>query len=187
MMQKPPNTFQLQPVLHGISLSLRPLRAEDFNALYAVASDPLLWAQHPSPQRYQLAEFQAWFSAALADKALLICSQDGGQALGSSRYYDWNPESREVAIGFSFLARSQWGGPSNAELKQLMLTHAFQWAKTVWFHVSPQNTRSQKAMLKIGGLFSHQGPKQLSGDTQDYLFYRIDAARAAAAAQSPRT
>ena len=58
-----------------------------------------------------------------------------GKIIGSSRYYEWNSVEREVAVGFTFLARSHWGGGTNREMKQFMLSHAFRWAKVVWFHV----------------------------------------------------
>ncbi|PYP65994.1 MAG: GNAT family N-acetyltransferase, partial [Gemmatimonadetes bacterium] len=45
--------FDLQPVLKGKLLELRPLRAEDFDDLFAVAADPLIWEQHPAKDRYQ--------------------------------------------------------------------------------------------------------------------------------------
>jgi N-acetyltransferase len=58
-------SFDLQPVLKGDLLELRPLRREDFQALYAVASDPLIWEQHPAKDRYQEEVFHAFFRDAL--------------------------------------------------------------------------------------------------------------------------
>ena len=55
-----------------------------------------------------------------------------------------------MAVGFTFLSRLHWGGKVNAEMNDLMLAHAFTWAKRVWFHVGIDNIRSQKAMEKIG-------------------------------------
>jgi len=46
-------SFDLQPILKGELLRLRPLRLEDFHDLYAVASDPLIWEQHPVRDRYK--------------------------------------------------------------------------------------------------------------------------------------
>jgi N-acetyltransferase len=45
--------FDLQPVLKGQLLELRPLRPEDFTELYPVASDPLIWEQHANKDRYK--------------------------------------------------------------------------------------------------------------------------------------
>jgi RimJ/RimL family protein N-acetyltransferase len=164
----------LQPHLQGPTLTLRPLVASDFDALHAVASDPLIWAQHPSRNRHERAVFEPWFTEALASRgALVVVDTASGAVLGSSRYYDWHADERSLAIGFTFLARSHWGGATNAELKRLMLDHAFQHADVVWFHVAPGNLRSQRALEKIGASFSHGGLKQLSGAASEYLFYAV--------------
>ena len=169
------SSFSLQPVLEGPTLHLRPLLQDDCDALYTVASDPLIWAQHPSPLRYQRAVFQMWFEEALAScGALVAIDQRYGKVIGTSRYFEWKESQGEVAIGYTFLARSHWGGVINAELKRLMLHHAFQWAHTVWFHVVVQNVRSQKVMEKIGARISHRTAKQLTGDVQEYVFSRIE-------------
>src|SRR5207244_1753593 len=44
--------FNLQPTLTGQLLELRPLRPDDFDALFAAASDPLIWEQHPESDSY---------------------------------------------------------------------------------------------------------------------------------------
>lgn len=165
-----------QPVLTGDTLLLRPLRTDDFDALFAVAADPLIWEQHPEPTRWQREVFTRFFNAGMASGgAFVIIEQATGRIIGSSRYYDWQPDTREVAIGFTFLARSHWGGDTNRELKRLMLDHAFRYARTAWFHVGPDNRRSRRAMEKIGGTFSHLGPFVLNGVTHQHAYYRIDA------------
>ncbi|WP_085599808.1 MULTISPECIES: GNAT family N-acetyltransferase [unclassified Pseudomonas] len=159
----------------GESIELRPLEATDFEALYNVASDPLLWAQHPSPMRYQESVFREWFKEALASQcALVVLDRSNNQVIGSSRFYEFDEEKREVAIGYTFLARAKWGGGANKELKDLMLTYAFQLVDTVWFHVDSQNIRSQRAMEKIGGRLSHRATRQLINRTQEYLLYKIE-------------
>jgi N-acetyltransferase len=170
-------SFDLQPTLIGERISLRPLRAADFEALYTAASDPLIWEQHPEPTRYQRGVFEkGYFSSALrSGGALIVTENQSGEIIGSSRYYDWNPDNSEVAIGFTFLTRKHWGGTANSEMKRLMLNHAFRWAKTVWFHIGASNWRSRKAMEKIGGRLSHEEHKKLNGEIHNYAFYRIDA------------
>jgi RimJ/RimL family protein N-acetyltransferase len=169
-----PNPFSPLPTLLGERLSLRQLQGGDFEALYAAASDPLIWAQHPEPTRYQRDVFQRFFDAALAGGSTYVVIDKGnGQIIGSSRYYDWSPEKREIAIGFTFLARSHWGGSANSELKRLMLELAFQHARVVWFHVGKNNLRSRKALEKIGAVFSHEERKELFGQVQEYEYYRM--------------
>lgn len=166
--------FDLQPTLKGPTLLLTPLRDTDFDALYAAASDPLIWKQHPSPDRYQLPVFEQFFKGAMASGgALLVIDRATEQVIGSSRYYDLDEKNKEVAIGFTFLSRTHWGGKTNGEMKQLMLDHAFRSLDTVWFHVGPDNLRSQKALQKIGAEFSHRGTKELAGQVVDYVFYKL--------------
>ncbi|HLB31437.1 MAG TPA: GNAT family N-acetyltransferase, partial [Gammaproteobacteria bacterium] len=135
--------FDLQPTLIGESITLRPLRAEDFEAVYAAASDPRIWELHPEPTRYLKDVFERGFfaSAVASGSAFVVTENATGQVLGSTRYYEWDPESLEVAIGYTFLARSHWGGATNREMKRLLLDHAFHWAKVAWFHVGVTNWR----------------------------------------------
>jgi len=174
--------FDFVPTLVGESITLRPLRVEDFEAVYAAAADPLIWEQHPYPLRYKRDVFESgfWKSAIESDGALVIIDNESGKAVGSSRFYEWDPARREVAIGFTFLSRTHWGGKTNRELKQLMLQHAFRWARVVWFHVGSNNARSRKAMEKIGGVYSHEEAKEIHGAIHVHAFYRIDAPGSAA-------
>jgi N-acetyltransferase len=145
--------FELQPHLNGELLKLRPLRAEDFEDLYAVTSDPLLWEQHPASDRYQKEVFQNFFKDALASKgALIALDLKDGRVIGSSRFHGYDEQKSQIEIGWSFLARSYWGGAYNGELKRLMMDHAFQFVESILFVIGPQNFRSQKAVEKIGGL-----------------------------------
>ena len=96
------------------------------------------------------------------------------EVIGSSRYYDWNPAAAEVAIGYTFLARTHWGGVTNRELKGLMLAHAFRFARRVWFHIGVDNIRSRKAMEKIGGVLSHLETRDQNGRPVENCYYHID-------------
>ena len=64
--------FDAQPILQGERLELRPLRADDWEALYAVASDWLIWEQHPARNRYEIEVFRAFFDEALASGGTLV-------------------------------------------------------------------------------------------------------------------
>jgi RimJ/RimL family protein N-acetyltransferase len=146
-------SFDLQPTLVGALLELRPLGPGDFDALYAVASDPAIWEQHPVPDRYKKEVFEQFFREALeSGGAFAVLDRASGRIIGSSRYYGHDDERREIEIGWTFLARAYWGGVYNRELKQLMLRHAFQFVERVIFLVGPRNFRSQRAMEKIGGV-----------------------------------
>jgi RimJ/RimL family protein N-acetyltransferase len=145
--------FELQPTLMGALVHLRPLRDEDFPALFAVASDPLIWEQHPDSDRYQEPVFREFFREAMGSGgALLAIDARTGAVIGSSRYHGYRAEPSEVEIGWTFLARSHWGGRYNGEMKQLMLEHAFRFVKRVVFLIGPENIRSQRAVEKIGAV-----------------------------------
>jgi len=144
-------SFDLQPTLTGELVLLRPLRRDDFEALFAVSADPLIWEQHPAPDRYQPAVFRAFFEDALESRGtLIVLDAATGEVIGSSRYHAYDSSRREVEIGWTFLARRYWGGRYNAEVKYLMLKHAFQSVDRVVFLAGLRNRRSQRALEKIG-------------------------------------
>lgn len=142
-----------QPVLEGDRLLLRPLRPEDWYALYAVASDPEIWARHPSHDRWQEPVFRQFFEEALAGGgAFAIIDRATGAVIGSSRFGEPEAEAPgEVEIGWSFLARAYWGKGYNAEFKGLMLDHVLAHYDRAIFQVGVDNVISRKAMENIGG------------------------------------
>ena len=165
--------FDLQPWLKGDLLELRPLHAEDFRDLYAVASDPLIWEQHPNKDRYQKEVFEVFFREALESRgALIAVDRKGGRIIGSSRFHGYDEAKSEVEIGWTFLARSHWGGTYNREMKRLMLHHAFKVVNSVIFVVGSNNFRSQRAVEKIGGV---RAGTRLDGSGRESLVYRIEA------------
>jgi N-acetyltransferase len=145
--------FDLQPVLKGQRLELRPLRGEDFRDLYVVAADPLIWEQHPNKDRYKEEVFREFFREAMESGGALIATDaNDGRVIGSSRFHGYDEEKSEIEIGWTFLARSHWGGHYNREMKRLMLGHAFGFVRSVIFLIGTENLRSQRAVEKIGGV-----------------------------------
>jgi RimJ/RimL family protein N-acetyltransferase len=159
--------------LEGDLLELRPLGAADFRDLYAVAGDPLLWEQHPCKDRYKEEVFKVFFHEALASGgALLAIDRTDGRAIGSSRFHGYDEARSQVEIGWTFLARSHWGGAYNGEMKRLMLRHAFRFVRSVIFVVGSHNVRSQRAVEKIGGV---RVGERRDGSGRESLVYRIEA------------
>jgi len=143
--------FDSQPTLKGHKLMLRPLVAEDYTNLYRVAADPLIWQGHPATDRYQPDQFQLFFDEALNSKgALVAVDVESIDIIGSSRFFPYPNDTSQIEIGWSFLARSHWGGAANGEMKWLMINHAYQVFDRVYFRVGSSNLRSQKAILKVG-------------------------------------
>jgi N-acetyltransferase len=170
--------FDLQPTLRGDLVELRPLRAEDFTDLYTVASDPLIWEQHPSNDRYKMEVFEAFFREAMESRgALLATDKQDGSVIGSSRFHGHDEVKREIEIGWTFLARSYWGRGYNREMKHLMLRHAFQFVNSVIFVVGVNNFRSQRAVEKIGGV---RVGKTVDSRGRPSVIFRIEAAASGA-------
>jgi len=146
-------------------VELRPLEPTDFEALYEVASDPLIWEQHPNPNRYQRPVFQTYFEGAIASKGAFLIKDTIGQIIGCSRFYDHDPPKKEVKIGYTFFDRSCWGKPYNRNTKALMLDYAFQFVEKVVFEVGAGNIRSQKAMEKLGAVRTGEEMVTYFGET----------------------
>jgi N-acetyltransferase len=144
-------SFDLQPHLTGELIELCPLTPRDWDDLFAVASDALIWEQHPESDRYKEDVFRIFFQEALeSGGAFVVIDNDNQQIIGSTRFYGYDPEKSEIEIGWTFLARKYWGGRYNQEMKRLMLAHAFKFVENVVFYVGEKNIRSQKAMERIG-------------------------------------
>lgn len=157
--------FELQPRLENELIRIQPLAESDFELLYNIASDPLLWEQHPNKDRYKREVFATFFKGAIESKgAFLVSDVRTGEAIGSSRYYDVNEDAKSVFIGYTFIARSHWGKGYNPALKSLMLEHAFKFAERVMFHVGAVNIRSQKAMEKLGAIKEREQTVEYYGE-----------------------
>ena len=148
--------FDLQPTfLQDSSIKLIPLAETDFANLFEIASNPLVWEQHPNPNRYKLEDFSNYFKGAIESKgAFLILDVTTNETVGCSRYYDYNEEDNSteasVLIGYTFIGTKFWGNGYNKALKKLMLDYAFQFVDKIYFHIGAFNYRSQKAIEKIG-------------------------------------
>lgn len=161
--------FDYQPTLQGKLVSLRPLRRDDHDLLYAVASDPLIWEQHPDKTRSQPDGFRVFFDDALASGGALIATDTATRrVIGSSRFHGYDLERDEVEIGWTFLARSHWGGRHNGEMKRLMLRHAFRFVRRLVFLIAPENLRSQRAVERIGAV--RAGSRRDSAGRESYVF-----------------
>ncbi|HSF13659.1 MAG TPA: GNAT family N-acetyltransferase [Erythrobacter sp.] len=170
-----------QPVLEGEHVLLRPLRPDDWDALFAVASDPLIWAQHPAHDRWQEPVFRAFFDDALANKgALVAIDRASGAVIGSSRFQGLDEAPKgggvgSVEIGWTFLARSHWGGTYNRDMKRLMLAHALASVAECRFLVGATNTRSRTALENIGAKLTDRREERImaGGEIIPHLTYVI--------------
>ena len=163
--------LDLQPTLTGTHITLRPLAAQDFHEIFTAASDPLVWAQHPDPSRGTREGFAPFFDGALKSKGCLVAIDAARRStIGWSRYSNYAPGER-ITIGYTFLARSHWGGAANAEMKRLMLRHAFTDVQEVLFTVAERNLRSRRAVGKLGAELA--GVEDAPRWGQIHVIYRL--------------
>lgn len=175
-MQPKKTLMNLQPFLENQFVSIRPLKPEDFETLYAVANDPLLWEQHPNKDRYKREVFENFFKGAIeSNGAFLVLDKATGKVIGSSRFYDLDAEKSSIAIGYTFIARDHWGGKYNHALKTLMVNHAFNFVNKVIFHIGAVNIRSQKAIEKFGAKKTGEIEMEYYGEPEKLNFiYEVE-------------
>jgi N-acetyltransferase len=144
--------LDIQPIhLKNDIVQLVPLQESDFDRLYKVASDPLVWEQHPNPNRYKKEDFRKYFEGAIFSKgAFIIINSQTHEVVGCSRFYDLNAETNSIKIGYTFIGRKFWGQNFNKNMKSLMINHVLEKLENVLFDIGANNTRSQMAISKIG-------------------------------------
>ena len=169
--------FNLQPThLKNQLIQLVPLQETDFEELYSVASDELMWEQHPNKLRYQKPVFQNYFEGAIASKgAFFIREAKTNEPIGSTRFYDYDKNDNSIIIGYTFIGRKFWGNGYNQALKKLMMDYAFQYVDKVYFHIGAKNIRSQKAIEKIGATkIAEQEVTYYGEDSKLNFIYQIN-------------
>ena len=143
--------FNKQPTLIGENFIIRPLQKDDFPHLMAAAADKEIWAQHPAKDRYKPEVFLPYIQSLFdAGGTVVFVSKADQRIIGCSRFYRAPHHPDDWSIGFTFIERKWWGGSANQELKSLMLEHVFSNHDTAWFHIDPDNIRSQKSHRQTG-------------------------------------
>ena len=144
--------MNLQPTLTNNYLTIKPLQHCHYKSLFAIACNPLVWAQHPNPNRYKQAEFEVYFKGAMqSGGAFIILVTNTNEVVGCTRFYDFNTTTKNIFIGYTFVAINFWGSELNGATKKLLINYVFaNNIDTVQFHIGKYNIRSQKAIAKIG-------------------------------------
>ncbi len=169
--------FHLQPdFLHNDLVKLVPLQESDFEKLFAIGSNPKVWEQHPNPNRFKLEDFTNYFKGAIESKgAFIVLDAKTNEAVGCSRFYNYDENENSILIGYTFVATKFWGSGYNRSMKKLMLDYAFQFVDRVYFHIGAFNLRSQKAIEKIGAVNVGEFEVEYYGETSKLNFaYAID-------------
>ncbi len=153
--------MNIQPTLEDNLVRIDPLKESDFEKLFATASDPKIWEQHPNKERSEREGFSKFFDDAIASKgAFLVTDKSSGKTVGTTRFVKY-PESPDcIEIGWTFYAREFWGGKYNKAIKTLLMDYAFQHVSSVVYIIDKENYRSQKATEKLGGIRT-SGPEDV--------------------------
>ncbi len=167
--------MNLQSKLEDELVIIEPLDENDYEALYEVAKDPLIWEQHPCSDRYKKEVFTKFFSESIDSKgAFKIIEKSTGELIGSSRFKVIGDSENAIEIGWTFLSRDKWGGKYNKAVKKLMIDFALQHVDHVIFYVGIENVRSQKALKKLGGIvIDNTNYPRFAKDIESDLTFRI--------------
>jgi N-acetyltransferase len=166
--------FDLQPTLKGSLVELRPLRADDFDALFAVAADPLVWEQHPATDRYQEQPFRTFFQEALnSGGALIVYDTRGNRVIGSSRFHGYDPESREVRDRLDLLSAIALGRSVQRRHQAPHVAACLPLRRSRGVSCRTSHCRSQRAVERIGGI---RAGTRRDGNGRESLMYEVTTA-----------
>ena len=143
--------INIQPTLSKEKAILYPLQVTDFEELYALASNPKVWEQHPNKDRWKREVFKNFFEGAIkSGGACKVIDKASNKAAGCTRFYDYNDKEDCILIGYTFYGIEFWGTGINHSVKKMMLDHIFQFVSKVHFHIGALNLRSQISIQRLG-------------------------------------
>ncbi len=172
-------------VLDGTRVRLEPIARRHLGHLRENCADRALWefvyGRNPFLSDRDTEE---WFADATKGDdrlAFAVVDKTTGEAIGSTRFADIQPQHRKLEIGWTFIAQRYWRTYANTESKFLLLRYAFErWhAQRVQLKAEAINTRSRNAILRIGA--TYEGTlrsfriKADTGEIRDTSFYSIIA------------
>jgi RimJ/RimL family protein N-acetyltransferase len=144
-------------ILEGDTIALLPLDASHQDALLTAAKDGILWelwyTSVPSS-----ATINNYLDKALAEKEngqaypFVVFHKKTKQIIGSTRYYNLQPEHRRLEIGYTWYAKSYQRTRVNTECKYLLLQYAFEIKHciAVQFMTDWHNIASRNAIARLG-------------------------------------
>lgn len=143
--------------LEGEHVRLIPLEKKHKEDLLKAASDGNLW--------------ELWFTSVPSEKTIeqyinraldqkekgleypfVVVEKSAGKIIGSTRYYNIQPEHRRLEIGYTWYAKTFQRTGVNTECKYLLLQYAFETLNciAVQFMTDSHNECSRAAIARIG-------------------------------------
>lgn len=143
--------------LKGEKVKLVPLEKFHRDDLLNAAADGKLWelwfTSVPSPKN-----IDSYIEHALSQKQngtefpFVVIDRKSGELLGSTRYYNLQPENRRLEIGYTWYAKKQQRTGVNTECKYLLLKYAFEDLNCIAVQLVTNwhNLRSRAAINRLG-------------------------------------
>ena len=169
--------------LAGWGVRLAPLSMSHAEALAKASADGEIWKLHYTSAPEPTAEAASTYIASA------IAGRDAGSMqpyavfadddlVGTTRFYDLDRDVPTCAIGYTWYAARVQRSHVNTACKRLLLGHAFEAMdmRTVYFHTSHQNLRSQAAIERLGAKKDgvlRQHRRQKDGSLRDTVCYSI--------------
>lgn len=143
--------------LEGEKVKLIPLENSHKDEILKAASDGKLW--------------ELWFTSVPSSKSIdnyiahavkqrqkgieypfVVIDKKSGELIGSTRYYNIQPEHRRLEIGYTWYAKNHQRTGVNTESKLLLLQYAFEDLNciAVQFMTNWHNLRSREAIKRLG-------------------------------------
>lgn len=154
------NWIDAPSILAGKTIDLIPMSRTHFPDLRILSGDKRIW-QHYAYDGSDPLRFQRVLDSAIDEYEkgtqcpFVIFHKDEQKLIGSTRFLGMERLHRKLEIGSTWMHPDYWGSPINLECKLLLLTFCFETLHTmrVQFKTDENNTRSRKAIEKIGGSF----------------------------------
>lgn len=174
-------SWSTPPVLEGRCVRLEPLAARHLEGLRAATDESLSGCWYSAaPTAAGMAEY---VGSALRmqeqGRALpFAVLDDAGQVAGTTRFYDLDPGTPRLNIGYTWYApRAQRTG-LNTEAKRLLLGHAFEVLgcaavgfKTSWFNQASRTAIERLGAKRDGVIRNHL--RHPDGTLRDTVLYSI--------------
>ncbi len=169
--------------LDAATVSLRPLRPDDEQALCALALDERLWRLTMLKLRTP-DDLRRWMAQALAGRdegiaePFVIVERASNQVIGSTRFAEIDRRHRQLDLGWTWISPAWQRTAVNTESKLLMLRRAFEvhGCNRVQFKVNAVNEPSRRAVLRLGAVeeATLRGYRMSAdGEPCDVVFYSI--------------
>ena len=158
-------------ILENEIVKLRQTKEEDFEDLYKQGGHPTIWEQHLEKDRYKRDKFLEYFNSGINNEfgSLTIINKKNNKIVGLTRIYDFKEEDFSVKLGYTFIGKEYWGSNINYNVKKLILDYVFSFLNTVFFDVFEKNIRSQKSVVKLGGILN-----KINSNKHKYILTKKD-------------